>query len=474
MRKLVLIAAAVIFSASAQSPWLHIFSGINNYSRFSNVKVESIVFEPVTQNVIIKLIDGEEVSIRMTDIDHMRYCSDVPLLSITTDEFVEEIPSKETYSPGSIHVHGYGHYDDENISVNIKGRGNTTWKYPKKPYRIKFDKKISLCGMKKAKNYVLLANYIDPSLMRNVMALKAAQLMGLPYANHMVPVDVVFNGIDRGSYLLTEKVGLNAASVDIDECRSILLELDVNYDVEWKFISNGYSVSFNGGDKLTCSLPVMVKDPDFSDPEILPSLAFTFDDWKDDFNAFEKAVYDDHPGDVLDLQSAAKTFVVFNITGNQEFNHPSSFYMFKEVPEGMLPGDVKYTFGPVWDFDWAYGYLGSHNHSSLLPYDIILNDYTGTTYPSSRGEYFFRKLLMNEDFMAAYEVEWENFYNNIYPQWMEYFDEYAFEQEPTRSRNGNIFTFAINHNEHVRRLREWITARVETINKDPYYLLYTK
>ena len=48
--------------------------------------------------------------------------------------------------------------------MSMKGRGNTTWGLPKKPYQIKLDSKQDILGMGKAKKWVLLANYGDRSL----------------------------------------------------------------------------------------------------------------------------------------------------------------------------------------------------------------------------------------------------------------------------------------------------------------------
>ena len=88
----------------------------------------------------------------------------------------------------------------------MKGRGNSTWGYPKKPYRLKLNKKAEICGLGKAKNYVLLANHLDPTLMLNSVAFKIGRLLELPFTNHAIPVDVVLNGIYKGSYLLTEQI----------------------------------------------------------------------------------------------------------------------------------------------------------------------------------------------------------------------------------------------------------------------------
>lgn len=52
---------------------------------------------------------------------------------------------------------------------------------PKKPYRLKLDKKTSILGLPEAKNRVLLANFQDYTLMTNAVAMKIGQLLGLPF-----------------------------------------------------------------------------------------------------------------------------------------------------------------------------------------------------------------------------------------------------------------------------------------------------
>lgn len=44
------------------------------------------------------------------------------------------------------------------VELTIRGRGNYTWQQVKKPYKLKFDKKISLFGLPKSKHYALLAS----------------------------------------------------------------------------------------------------------------------------------------------------------------------------------------------------------------------------------------------------------------------------------------------------------------------------
>ena len=77
----------------------------------------------------------------------------------------------------------------------IRGRGNSTWLwYPKKPYRMKLDEKASILGLDEEKDWVLLANYRDPTHLMNTFTFAAGQELGLPYTNHSRFVEVTLNG----------------------------------------------------------------------------------------------------------------------------------------------------------------------------------------------------------------------------------------------------------------------------------------
>lgn len=193
--------------------------------------------------------NGEMIDIPMSSIDScVLRVADIPTLHISLPDYpdVKDIWSKEDYVDAVLSIEGNGYCEDiDSLRLSLRGRGNTTWNMYKKPMRMKFPKKISLFGMAKQKNYVLLANYIDDSLMKNAIAFWIARRLGVPYANHTTPVNVIINGHPRGSYLITEKVGINSGSVDIDETKGILFELSGEYDEKYKFRSEPYT-SCNG------------------------------------------------------------------------------------------------------------------------------------------------------------------------------------------------------------------------------------
>jgi spore coat protein CotH len=346
-------------------------------------------------------------------------------------------------------------------AVNIKGRGNSTWGYDKKPYRLKFDKKISLCGMTKAKNYALIANYLDPSLMRNAVALKIAELLGMPYTNHCIPVNLTFNGNYRGSYMLTEKIGFNAASVNVkDESKAILFELDKNYDEPYKFTSTRYK------------LPVMVKDPDFdelAEADTTLTAEKRLEEWQADFTQMENGVRLKKFYDYIDISSAVDYMLVYLVTKNAELNHPKSVYMYKEKI------DDKYTLGPVWDFDWAYTF-SSTNKENASPTQYLLS-YGSTLY----GYSFFKAIVSTTEFKTAFAERWQYFKDEVWPAVQEYMAEYHDLIEVSALQNGEVWpedkllsyvASSEKFEEHYQNLLKFLTDRIAWIDTASNYGLY--
>lgn len=104
----------------------------------------------------------------------------------------------------------------EGALKQIKGRGNSTWEYAKKPYQIKLDQSADLLLTgEPSKTWVLLSNYFDKTLLRNRIGLDLAAEMGMEYTSRCRPVDLYYDGSYRGSYLLTEKVEIDENRVDI-------------------------------------------------------------------------------------------------------------------------------------------------------------------------------------------------------------------------------------------------------------------
>lgn len=388
----------------------------------------------------------------------IRVRDNVPLLRITTDLPVEEVPDKENYLSATIEFFpSEGSVDTLISKVNIRGRGNTTWEMPKKPYRLKFDKKQSLAGLPKAKSFVLIANYLDNTLMKNAVAFEMARLLDMPYANEAVPVDLVFNGEPRGSYMLTQKVGINAGSVDIDEMSGVMWEIDSYFDEEYKFRSTRYN------------LPCMIKDPDFleiAEGDTVTAKVY-WEYWRGDLDLAINQVYNGRWQDVFDAGSLVDYLLVNHLLGNLEITQAKSIYLYKEGP-GM-----KYKFGPVWDFDWALGFF-----SEAFP--------AGTPFirPDNAGYDFWMKIVSDPAFIALFRERLDNFEAEGMEKLMTFIDEYADRIRISASKDAEIWpeeafygfkTREINKSrfeENVDILKDFIMSRLRNIRNRENLLLY--
>jgi len=109
--------------------------------------------------------------------------------------------------------------DVSGLKAKIKIRGNSTAYCPKKPYRIKLDKKNSLFGYTKAKNWVLLADYMDASNMHNYSALKFAKMVRGEESFGVNPlhVNVILNGENIGLYEFGEHIDAKEGRLDFEQ-----------------------------------------------------------------------------------------------------------------------------------------------------------------------------------------------------------------------------------------------------------------
>ena len=223
--------------------------------------------------------------------------------------------------------------------LEIRGRGNTTWEYPKKPYALKLESKAEILGMPEHKRWVLLANWMDRTLLRNAASFRLSSLSGLAYTPRGEFVELFLNDTHMGNYYLCEQIKVDDDRVNIDELKKdeidggYLLELDVYYDEANRFYSE------------IRKLPYMFKDPDD-----VNGSQFKF--IMDYVNDMEASLYDDarfEAGEYMeyiDLDSFVDWWLVLELAGMAEPNHPKSTYMHKDKG-----GRLK--MGPVWDFDWG-------------------------------------------------------------------------------------------------------------------------
>ncbi len=262
----------------------------------------------------------------------------------------------------------------------IKGRGNSTWGMPKKPYNIKLEDKADLFGMGKSKKWSLIANYADTSLLRNSLAYLAAENAGVPYTPKFTPVDVYINGEYMGAYILTTRVEVDKTRVNIQNLEDANEEANPDVDIEslprggvygstggylentkkWieipnnpKDITGGYIIETElpsrydeeiSGFVTANSQAIILKSPEFASKEQIDYIS----GW---YQNFENAVYGKKGLSEIAKYCNIDSLVDVYLLNEWYANHDAgltSTYLYKPV------NDTLYA-GPVWDFDRAFG-----------------------------------------------------------------------------------------------------------------------
>lgn len=336
----------------------------------------------------------------------------------------------------------------------VRGRGNSSWSWSpnsKNPYRIKFPKKQkqSPFNLAKGRQWVFIANKIGGSMTTNAIAQKIAAMIDAEAPCHMIPVDMYINGHYRGSYCFTEKIGIAGNSVDVDETTGALLELDDYFDEDYRFKDASYD------------LPVNVKDPDFTEED--PERIVTYEDIINSFDSFTSTLK--AGGDFtkrLDLESWAKFWLVNDLVCNIETYHPKSCYLFNADPSNT-EDTQPWKMGPVWDFDWAFGYESSHTYF-VDNADMDIYAKIGTL---KSGALFYNAIRNSTVGQRAYYKEWLNFMaEGRLQELLEYIDDYTEFALPSIKHNNDASISEkdyYDYTELAERSKQWITTRANYI-----------
>lgn len=315
------------------------------------------------------------------------YGADIPSVYITTESgSMDEVYADKSHKEAGVITI----MDRDEVQYNgeldyIKGRGNATWGYDKKPFNIKLGEKADLFGMGKQKGWSMLANYVDVTGVRNKTAIDFADAVGIEFSSKSEIVDLYVNGDYMGNYTLIEKVEIDDNRVEITNLEDLNEEANPDIDVEEcelggireedvpytkgsrkyvkipnnpEDITGGYLLEYEllerydqevSGFVTEYGQTIIVKSPEYASEEQVNYIA-------DYYQEFEDAVRADngineqgkHYSDYMDMESMAKMYVFQEYVKNLDAGL-TSFYLYKEA-------GGKLVAAPVWDFDMAVGH----------------------------------------------------------------------------------------------------------------------
>ena len=333
-------------------------------------------------------------------------------IDITTDGGVA-VDSKESedYRPCTVKIDGNDFFSDLEARGKIRGRGNSTWDwYPKKPYRIKLDESQPVLGMKKNRDWVLLADYRDVTHMMNNVGFTLAHELGIPSTNHSRYATVTLNGEYLGLYMVTEQVEEGGHRVKLDSNEGLLLALDINDGPgdEPYATNNFWSEGFG--------MAVAVKYPDDATEE-------QRDRAKAEFAALEEAIDNldwEKIQSLLDVESMINYILVQEIICNVELdNNPSlrSGYIHR------YDDSSKWVMGPVWDCDGGFDYNWDDMYDSWGMGHTFFESYRDLIFGSDpfnhRGAYgrtasdFFCRLFGIPEFVEMLQQKWDSIIDTL-------------------------------------------------------------
>ncbi len=311
---------------------------------------------------------------------------ELPVISISTVNGAN-IVSKDTYLDCLVRALENGEIALSNRSAKVRGRGNTSWEESdKKPYKLKFDEKTSLLGMTEAKDFTLIPNYTDKSLIRNYITYQVAkELSHLGETPDCVLCELWLNGEYRGVYLACEQIEVNGGRVEIEDDLSktdigYLIELDgrgdgLNFKVETTLKNNAAALGTKS-ERI-----YVIKSPDPDSPYLYSThIAFIRDYVTSCMRALESKDYE-RVKSLIDVDSFAQAYIVFELFRGADVGW-SSFFLHKDA-------GGKIECGPVWDFDRAIGNIDYNRDAYKID----------NLYAKNNNEWFFG-LLQFEEFKA--------------------------------------------------------------------------
>ena len=294
-------------------------------------------------------MQGYGMSHKATD-DVYAPITNLPTIFIDTENGAA-ITSKDDYVNAVITVRGAANEEDNitEVPAEIKGRGNSTWTMAKKPYRLKFEDKINFLGNEaKEKNWVLLANYADKTLLRNALAFETARaLFNFEFTPSVTFVDVVLNGKNIGSYLLTDQVEVKKSRVSVMEQPTTVVQGNPEITGGYLIEVDGFAEKEISWFKTAKDMKVTIKYP--KDDEINASQKNYIQNYT---QRMENALFSERFDDpekgwrhYIDEDSWVNWYIACELFGNSDSWW--STYMYKERGE-------KFKYGPIWDFDIAF------------------------------------------------------------------------------------------------------------------------
>ena len=378
--------------------------------------------------ITVKAEDGSSTEY-IVSLNCPQINTELPVLHMKPDQLIRD---KDNYVKTSIQLYdrtpdsnGEGWWDSaEKGKIDVRGRGNSTWILPKKPFRLKFSEKFSPIGLNhaKEKSWVLLANDMDKSLLRTYIAFEYSRVLFNAnegyhhekclnftpcsrFINVYYTGDYYYSDTGNTKYLEGEYLGVYLMSDQMERAsgRIAVEKLQASDGNDPEKITGGYIVEtdIHDGNRYTAKKNVKMtykypKDDDF-DPaqyEYISNFLNTVEDhlYSNDFTNPAEG-WRKH----MDEKSLADFIIIKEFAGDMDGY--TSTYMYKRR------GYDKMFFGPVWDCDKGWDNDVRIPHSQYKPLESLMI-YAGFWMPSVSENDWFQQVWKDEQFRKFVAARW--------------------------------------------------------------------
>ncbi len=384
----------------------------------------------------------------------------LPQLQITIDGSFSQITKDKwtaasfELTSGSKQFASGNHYSGKG---EIKGRGNSSWEKPQKPYSIKLKEKASLLGIPKTKKYAIVASYSDASMMRNYITYKSAlSLVGMKYTPKIEFVEVYLNGAYNGIYALVERIDIESTKVDIEEATPDNL-------------TGGYIIEKDAGDKVDKTSDPWFRAPfqanpnedlfTLKAPDVEPGMLEYLEEYMQKLHDALMGNSGESYTDYIDVSSWADFLIMQEISKNVDGNLKTSCYFVKERDNNVLRMDA------LWDFDLAYGVANWHNGSQYNNrWDCPTGTGTDRFMVINSSCPWFQKLYSIDEFNALVKQRYSQYRAEMIPNMKHMIYEQAAYLSKAAESNTEKWPGMGSFSYGVSALDRWLDGRIQWLD----------
>jgi hypothetical protein len=377
--------------------------------------------EPVSTNDYLPLNDSE-----------YPYAG-IPRIVIETEN-KSPVKDRKTEIPAKLQIWGENAPVSEVLDMTIRGRGNSTWDMPKKGYKIEFVDKQEMLGMPADRDWALIANHADKTLMKNHIAFRLSAGLGAYYSPRCEFVELYLNKEYLGVYQLTEtiKIGKNRIRVP-SPSTTFLVEIDA------KSHKDDHVYLTNLGRALNIHHP---KELNTLSQDTLISFVNNFESYVLLMKQYKNLSLDRW----IDVNEYILYYWVQEFAKNLDANFYTSVYF-------TWSTDSRIFMGPVWDFDQAFGGQTDSNDNKPTEFGI-------------RDRYWNKYLFEDADFLQKVQEFWES-HRKVFLSVLDTIEHDRVILEKAAQNNFKRWDLPYSsYDEAVHELRNWTALRFIWIDQE--------